>query len=154
MSARVVVGSCWFLSAGLMKASQETRAANADSITQKEADKASWQEKIENAKEEQLSSLDALEKVLGGAAGELAFCMVGEGTGGAVSGRCSLDGACLVLPLRRRIAWEVSEYIAGLHSSCDFLVRGRVGGECGVLGGVGLPQMRQSAWEIMLWQRH
>merc|ERR1719181_135357 len=45
----------------LMKASQETRAANADSITQKEADKASWQEKIENAKEEQLSSLDALE---------------------------------------------------------------------------------------------
>jgi len=62
----------------LMKASQETRAANADSITQKEADKASWAEKIENAKEEQLSSLDALEKV--------------------------------------------SEYIAGLHSSCDFLV--------------------------------
>merc|ERR1719287_260638 len=31
----------------LMKASQETRAANADSITQKEADKASWSEKIE-----------------------------------------------------------------------------------------------------------
>merc|ERR1719253_483435 len=62
----------------LMKASQETRAANADSITQKEADKASWSEKIETAKEEQMSSLDALEKV--------------------------------------------GEYIAGLHSSCDFLV--------------------------------
>merc|ERR550537_1558122 len=62
----------------LMKASQETRAANADSITQKEADKASWSEKIETAKEEQMSSLDALEKV--------------------------------------------SEYIAGLHSSYDFLV--------------------------------
>jgi len=62
----------------LMKASQETRAANADSITQKEADKASWSEKIEAAKEEQLSSMDALEKV--------------------------------------------HEYIAGLHSSCDFLV--------------------------------
>merc|ERR1719375_2548535 len=62
----------------LMKASQETRAANADSITQKEADKASWQEKIETAKEEQMTSMDALEKV--------------------------------------------HEYIAGLHSSCDFLV--------------------------------
>merc|ERR1719482_2027534 len=62
----------------LMKASQETRAANADSITQKEADKASWEEKIESAKEEQMSSMDALEKV--------------------------------------------HEYIAGLHSSCDFLV--------------------------------
>merc|ERR550537_780865 len=47
----------------LMKASQETRAANADSITQKEADKASWSEKIETAKEDQLSSMDALEKV-------------------------------------------------------------------------------------------
>merc|ERR1719482_1632878 len=31
----------------LMKASQETRSANADSITQKESDKASWNEKIE-----------------------------------------------------------------------------------------------------------
>jgi len=62
----------------LMKASQETRSANADSITQKEADKASWQEKIEAAKESQLSNLDGLEKV--------------------------------------------TEYIAGLHSSCDFLV--------------------------------
>lgn len=56
-----------------MKASQETRAANADSITQKEADKASWQEKIENAKEEQLSSLDALEKVLAGGPGVSVF---------------------------------------------------------------------------------
>ena len=63
---RVVARGCWFLPVGLMKASQETRAANADSITQKEADKASWAEKIENAKEEQLSSLDALEKVPAG----------------------------------------------------------------------------------------
>merc|ERR1719181_449724 len=62
----------------LMKASQETRAANADSITQKEADKASWSEKIETAKEEQMTNLGALEKI--------------------------------------------GEYIAGLHSSCDFLV--------------------------------
>merc|ERR1719440_262022 len=34
----------------LMQASQETRAANAKSITQKESDKATWQEKIETAK--------------------------------------------------------------------------------------------------------
>merc|ERR1719331_2230412 len=33
----------------LMSASQETRAANGKSITQKEADKASWEEKIEEA---------------------------------------------------------------------------------------------------------
>jgi len=62
----------------LMKASQRTRAANAKSITQKESDKASWNEKIETAKEDQMSNLDALQKV--------------------------------------------HEYIAGLHSSCDFLV--------------------------------
>merc|ERR1719473_1542936 len=62
----------------LMQASQETRAANAKSITQKESDKATWQEKIETAKEDQMSNLDGLEKV--------------------------------------------NEYIAGLHSSCDFLV--------------------------------
>merc|ERR1719169_222688 len=47
----------------LMQSSQETRSANANSITQKESDKASWQEKIETAKENQLSSLDALEKL-------------------------------------------------------------------------------------------
>merc|ERR550514_39074 len=62
----------------LMQASQETRSANANSITQKESVKASWSEKIETAKEEQMSSLAALEKI--------------------------------------------HEYIAGLHSSCDFLV--------------------------------
>jgi len=62
----------------LMKASQETREANAKSITEKEGAKADWQEKIENSKEEQASTLDALKK----------------------------NG----------------EYIAGLHSSCDFLM--------------------------------
>lgn len=36
-----------------MKASQETREANAKSITEKEGAKADWQEKIENSKEEQ-----------------------------------------------------------------------------------------------------
>jgi len=46
----------------LMKASQETRSANAKSITQKEGAKADWQEKIENAKEEQASTMDALQK--------------------------------------------------------------------------------------------
>merc|ERR1719482_2177979 len=47
----------------LMKASQDTRAANAKSIAQKETDKASWSEKIETAKEDQMSSLAALEKI-------------------------------------------------------------------------------------------
>merc|ERR1719253_802068 len=47
----------------LMAASQETRTANAKSITQKTDDKASWNEKIESAKEEQASSKDALLKV-------------------------------------------------------------------------------------------
>jgi len=46
----------------LMKASQETRSANAKSITEKEGAKADWQEKIENAKEEQASTMDALQK--------------------------------------------------------------------------------------------
>merc|ERR1719197_322136 len=63
----------------LMKASQETREANAQSITEKEGAKADWQEKIETAKEEQASTQDALAKN--------------------------------------------AEYIAGLHSSCDFLVQ-------------------------------
>jgi len=62
----------------LMGASQKTREANAKSITAKEGAKADWQEKIEQSKEEQASTLDALQK----------------------------NG----------------EYIAGLHSSCDFLV--------------------------------
>jgi chromosome segregation ATPase len=62
----------------LMKASQGTREANANSITEKEGAKADWQEKIENAKEEQASTTDALAKN--------------------------------------------AQYIAGLHSSCDFLV--------------------------------
>merc|ERR1719502_2064876 len=47
----------------LMSASQETRAANGKSITQKEADKASWQEKIEEAKTDEASTKDALLKL-------------------------------------------------------------------------------------------
>merc|ERR1719287_151531 len=46
----------------LMKASQETREANAKSITEKEGAKADWQEKIESAKEEQASTADAQAK--------------------------------------------------------------------------------------------
>merc|ERR1719482_989268 len=46
----------------LMKASQETREANAKSITEKEGAKADWQEKIEQAKEEQASAMDAAQK--------------------------------------------------------------------------------------------
>merc|ERR1719352_732094 len=47
----------------LMKASQETRAANAKSITEKEGAKAGWQEKIETAKEDQASTKDQLLKI-------------------------------------------------------------------------------------------
>merc|ERR1719235_1604264 len=46
----------------LMKASQETRTANAKSITEKEGAKADWSEKIESAKEEQASTVDAAQK--------------------------------------------------------------------------------------------
>jgi len=62
----------------LMAASQKTRAANAESITEKESASAEWMEKIENAKTDQASTTEALAKV--------------------------------------------KEYIAGLHSSCDFLI--------------------------------
>merc|ERR1719164_282580 len=62
----------------LMGASQKSRAANADSITEKESASAEWTEKIENAKTDSASTTEALAKL--------------------------------------------KEYIAGLHSSCDFLV--------------------------------
>merc|ERR1719253_2032474 len=47
----------------LMAASQETREANAKSITQKEQDKAAWGEKIEAAKTDQASEKTALLKL-------------------------------------------------------------------------------------------
>jgi len=47
----------------LMSASQQTRTANAKSITEKEGAKAGWQEKIETAKEDQASTKDALLKL-------------------------------------------------------------------------------------------
>merc|ERR1719201_3275639 len=62
----------------LMAASQKTRAANAESITEKESASSEWMEKIENAKTDKASTEEALVKC--------------------------------------------KEYIAGLHSTCDFLV--------------------------------
>merc|ERR1719424_667595 len=47
----------------LMAASQKTRTTNAESITQKESASATWTEKIENSKEEQASTTEALAKL-------------------------------------------------------------------------------------------
>jgi len=47
----------------LMAASQKTRTTNAESITEKESASATWTEKIENSKEEQASTTEALAKL-------------------------------------------------------------------------------------------
>jgi len=58
----------------LMSASQKTRSTNAKSITEKESAKAEWSEKIENAKTENASTTDALNKLNEAIAGLHASC--------------------------------------------------------------------------------